>query len=241
MGGSKNSHNLGVISRNSIHDGQERRKLARLSLGSEQFKLAVENRIFSVTDLSEKGMGLWFSEREDIRFFTVGLLFEGLLNLKREKYRVQARVRNLNQDRVGCEFIDLPPGVSGAISQYLDPTLLGAELKPIPSSEMNLLWYHGPSETDLLLRRASDGQYSEMDLYVLHSFIKWEQEHGLSTGSIHTSQAPSEVRGIFRFETLFLEEDSVPDPHKLSIAKTVILSSNLSKDLKSWCVRHFER
>jgi hypothetical protein len=43
--------------------------------------------------------------------------------------------------------------------------------------------------------------------------------------------------GAVQFETIVLDADTQPDPDKLSIAKDLILSSNLPQDLKKWCVR----
>jgi len=241
MESNKNSPNLEDVSKGHSQGREERRQLPRLSLGSEQFRFNDTHKIFSVTDLSQNGMGLWCSDREDIQFFSVGLLIEGVLNLKREKYPIQARIRNRGLDRIGCEFENLSSEAARTLSHYLDPKLLGEDLKPIPSTEMSTLWYHGPSGTDLLLKRSTDGQYSKLSLYVLNTYIQWERDQGLTTGRTKISDVRSEVRGIFRLETLLLQEDPTPDPLKLSIAKTVIMSSNLSQDLKSWCVRHFER
>ena len=216
----------------------ERRNLPRLSLSSEQFRLSKLNKLFSVVDVSLHGMGLWLMEQDDLAHFAVGLEIEGILNLKREKYPIQCRVRNLRSDRVGCEFLNLSDDVSAALVALLDPVLLGAELKPIPSTEMHTLWYHGPSGTDLLLRRAPDGSFQSFIVYALGNFVQWDSEMGIKTGSTHASQQRGEIRGILRLEPLLLDADPVPVGEKLEIAKTIILSSNLSQDLKNWCARH---
>ena len=214
---------------------RERRHLPRLSLSSEQFKLSSNGKIFSVTDLSKKGMGLWLFDLEDLNLFTVGAYFEGALNLKREKYLVQARVRNLNSDRIGCEFENLTKSCLDSIAHFLNPATLGAELKLIPSLELNTLWYHGPSGTDLLIRRTADGECHRITLYALGSFVQWDEGEGLSSGRTAPTESHSEIRGIHRLETLYLDPDSTLDSEKLEIAKTVVLSSNLPLDLKNKC------
>ena len=234
------SPSLELISEESKVRSYERRNLPRLSLTSEQFRLAQNQKIFSVSDISQKGMGLWLLDQADLEYFAVGSEIEGHLNLEREKYAVRAHVRNVAPDRVGCEFEVLSPETQKALDHLLDPKILGRELKPIPSAGKNMLWYHGPSGTDLLLRRLPDGQYERMTLYVLGTFVQWDEEQGLSTGRALASDLKSEVRGILRLETLYLDSDPKADRSKLGIAKTVILSSNLPQDLINWCIRKME-
>ena len=219
---------------------QSRLTLARLSLGSEQFKLDGSGKIFSITDLSHLGMGFWLLDPTDRHLFSVGMKLSGILNLKRQKYPMQARVRHLGADRVGCEFEDTSVPMMAALHSFLDPFFLGSELKPIPSSERNTLWYHGPSGTDLHLVRALDGQYEKLTLYALGFCVQWDKVEGLSTSETSVSDHLCERSGIFKRETVFLVPDPAPDSSKLSIAKTVILGSNLPQDLKTWCVRRFD-
>jgi hypothetical protein len=218
-----------------LKSGRERRNLPRLSLSSEQFKHAPTGKIFSVTDLSKSGMGLWLFDLDDLGLFPVGAHVEGTLNLKRQKYQIQARVRNLSSDRIGCEFKNLSESCSNSIAQFLNPATLGAELKLIPSVELNTLWYHGPSGTDLLIRRTADGVVQRITLYVLGSFVQWDQEGGLSTGRTAPTEGHCEIRGIHRLETLYMDPDPTLDSEKLEIAKTVVLSSNLPLELKDKC------
>ncbi len=218
----------------------ERRTLARLNLTSEQFRLEApghEAKIFSVTDISEGGMALRLLDPNDLLLFPLAGTVKGTLNIHREKHDLTAQVKRLSVGGVGVQFTDLSAGALAALQKFLDPAALGRELRPIPSSESAVLWYHGPSGTDLLLKRGADGQYHGLTLYVLGSYIQWESEGGTSSGRTEMSRQPDEVRGILRFETLLLQPDAKPDPGKLRIAKTLILSSNLPEDLRNWCVR----
>lgn len=218
----------------------DRRKLPRLALATEQFRLAPEGKLYSVCDLSDEGMGLGVLDRSDLSYFTIGLLLKGVLNIKRQKYSIQARVKHLGRDRIGCAFVDLPLKIKSELRSFLSPTELGAQLKPIPAQERNTLWYHGPSRTDLFLKRSPDGHYKAVNVYVLGIFAEWDAESGLCTGSTKVLDQESENLGIVRLDTLSLNADSKPDPEKLSIAKSMILHSHLPQDLRSWCLRHFD-
>lgn len=240
------SPNLEVISDSASprHQGQhkdahERRRLPRLNLAGEQFRMSRNGKIYAVTDLSENGMGLRILEQDDFRHFPVGARLEGTLNLHGMKYNLSATVRHLGHDFVGCEFEELAEPVRAALHHFLDPAALGQELKPIPSPETGALWYRGPSGTSLLLWRTTDGQYRRIALFVLGSYVQWDEDIGLTTGRAEAAAGSSEVRGIVRFDTLLLDPDQAPDAGKLNIAKTLLMSSNLPQDLKKWCVRQF--
>jgi hypothetical protein len=215
----------------------ERRRLPRLNLGAEQFRLSSNGKVFSVIDLSIDGMALRILDRDDFILFPVASEVAGSVNLKGEKYPVKARVKRVGFDQVGFEFFELDSETRTSLDRFLDPAELGRELKPMPTSEGSAVWYTGSSGTDLLFWRAADGQYRRLSLYVLGTFIQWDRDAGLSTGKAQSSSSPSEVRGVVRFETMLLNPDEVADPGKLKIAKTLILSSNLPQDLKRWCSR----
>jgi hypothetical protein len=233
----KESPSLRVISREIAPDYSERRYLSRFSVASEQFRLIPQGKIFSLSDLTEKGMGFWLLDVEDQAMFTVGQSLEGVLNLRRLKYQVKARVKNLGKDRIGCEFENLSSDTTQALSLFLSPALLASELKPVPSPQKNTMWYHGHTGTDVLLVQDASGSFKKFILYVLGCCIQWEQEGGLSTGKFTASFFDGcEIQGVFRMEPLIVEPDSVADPEKLSIAKTVLLGSNLPQELKMWCL-----
>ena len=65
---------------------------------------------------------------------------------------------------------------------------------------------------------------------------------GLVTGIARSSEKRSDFRseewGLVQFETMVMTPDDAPDLQKLDIAKALVLSSNLSQDLKKWCVTH---
>jgi hypothetical protein len=236
--------NLKVLNRGeSPGQSEERRRLPRLNLSGEQFRLTqtgqMNGKIFAVVDLSRNGMALRLIDSEDLRAFPVAGVVEGQLNLNRQKYQVSARVKNVRPDVVGCEFENLSVGIQDALKRCLDPEFLGKELRPIPASG-STLWYHGPSGTDVLLWRGVDGQYRKMTIYIQGNYIQWESDQGASTGRALISQERAEVQGILRFETLMLMADQSPDSAKMKVAERLLLSSNLPQDLKTWCVRKFE-
>lgn len=238
---SNKSRSLDVVSNDRNKEdrpGVERRRVPRLSLTTEQFRLSQTGRIFPVADLSVNGMALRIIDRGELAIFPMGMRFEGVLNLRREKYSVKAQVRHLGTELVGCEFEGLDEKACQAIRAFLDPAILGKELKPIPAADGVALWYHGPSGTDLLFWRLADGQYSRIILFVLGSYIQWENGAGLSTGRMMASFEQSEIRGVVRLETMLLEADPKPDKGKLRIGQTLVSNSNIPQDLKKWCGRH---
>jgi hypothetical protein len=236
------SPDLVVISRADSpteHEG-ERRRRPRLSLSSEQFRIEGDGKTFSVTDISEDGLAIRIIDADDFGRFTIATRLRGTLNLQREKFPVELIVRRVSSaggGQIGCQFVDLKAEVRLALARCLDPSVLGAELRPIPA-DGNQIWYHGSSGTDLLIGRAVDGHLYRMTLYLLGTYIQWEEEQGLKTGRAVPGREATETRGIIRFENLVLEADETPDPAKLRIAKTLVLSSNIPQDLKGWCTKH---
>ncbi|MEK6578107.1 MAG: PilZ domain-containing protein [Bdellovibrionota bacterium] len=218
----------------------ERRRLPRLGLTKEQFRLGNNGKIFSVTDLSSGGMALRILDREDLRNFSIGAELEGNLNLKGQKHPIRARVRHIKGELVGCQFEEIPPQIKSVLKGFLDPVSLGRELRPIPVSEEHALWYHGPSGTDVMIWRKPKGGYLRVLILSTGDYVQWEEQTGLVTGQSRPGEQESESWGIVRLETMLLDRDAKPDPEKLSIAKTLILSSKLPKDLLTWCVKQLK-
>jgi hypothetical protein len=231
------SPNLEVISKADPQEGLERRRLPRLNLSGEQFRLLQNGKVFAVTDLSSEGMAFRVIDSADLALFTVGAEINGSLKLGELKYPFLARVRHERSDLVGCQFEWLGPGLEQALARYLDPARLGKELQPAPPPEGGTIFYHGPSGTEFILVRQADGSYQRFTVHVLGSIIQWERSGGLMTGIAGASRERSDNRGSIRFETLLLRADSKPDPKKLEIAKQLLVSSNLPQDLVAWCLR----
>ena len=226
----------------------EKRRRPRIALSSEQFRLGATGKLFQVLDLSNEGMAFRVIQREDLGILPVQMQVDGILNLRGEKFYVKARVIHLPGNSVGCEFTDLPGPTIEALGKFLDPDVQGKSLKPIPAStggggSGGTLWYHGSSGTDLLLHRGLDGQFHRLTLYLLGSYIQWDDHEGMATGRASSSQNRSDFRseewGIIQFETMVMTPDASADPQKLGIAKALILSSNLPEDLKQWSLRRF--
>jgi len=221
----------------SQEGSSERRRVPRLGLTSEQFRLSANGKLFPVADISFEGMALRVLDRADLVLFPVGARFDGMLNLRREKHHVSAQVRHLGADLVGCRFEALSGPVEGAIRRFLDPAALGRELRPIPASDAVALWLHGPSGTDLMLWRHADGQYWKFLLIVLGSFIQWEDGRGGATGRITSAREESEVRGVIRLETMLLQTDEKTDPGKIALARKILTEAPLMGELRKWCLR----
>ena len=235
------SPNLEVVS-----DGEgsgpkraELRRVARLNLSGEQFRLGSSGKVFSVADLSREGMALRIIDPDDLIGFQIAARVSGTLNIRGRKLPVECVVRHLREDRVGCEFA--PGDGTGSLKELsllLEPSELGREMRPVPSPDRKALWYHGPSGADLLIWRAADGRFHRLILLIFGTYVKWDEEGGMSTGAAGPSDEKVELRGVLRFETLVLVPDSRPDPAKLDVAKRLVLSSSLEADLIAWFVKH---
>lgn len=240
--------NLGESSVTSDHPSQlswddsviQRRK-PRLSLTSEHFRLGANGKIFSIIDLSSHGMAIRVVSHEDLVYFPIAMQIEGILNLKGVRNSVIAQVRNVSKDRVGCQFHELSSQARQEILAFLNPAVLGRELKPIPTGEIGSLWYHGPSGTDLLFWRGLDGVFQRFALY-FHGFsVEWSQKSRLTTGTVQRMDPLGETHGVILFDHLVIRRDLTPDGSKLDIAKALVMSSNLPEDMKNWCVRQLEQ
>ncbi len=233
----------------------EQRRVARLALESEQFQLVKLAgapldlpKVYPVVDASSGGMGIRMVDPTDLRLFSVGTSLEGTLSLRREKFPVVAVVRNAAGDRVGCEFT-WPEGQATrakafreALDLLLSPESLGEALRPAPAAqtESGSIWYQGPSNTHLWLWRGNDGKYRRMAVLVLGNWIQWDEAEGLHTGALKSIVRSDQSIGMVSIDTLLLERDSRTQPNRLQVAKTLIVSSNLPKDLAQWCLRKLQ-
>lgn len=228
------------LSEFSSEDSFVQHRKPRLSLTSEHFRLGANGKIFSIVDLSVDRMAIRVVSHEDLLYFPIAIRIEGILNLKGVRNSVIAQVRHVSKDRVGCQFQELSSQAKQEILDFLNPAVLGRELKPIPTGEMGSLWYHGPSGTDLLFWRGLDGVFQRFALY-FHGFsIEWNQKNRLITGTVQRMDPLGETHGVIFFDHLVIRRDLTPDGSKLDIAKALVMSSNLPEDMKNWCVRQLE-
>lgn len=218
----------------------ERRRVPRLFLSREQFKLDSNQKVFSVSDLSIEGFSLRILESDDLLELTLGKEISGILNLGGAKHAVRARVRNVRKEVVGCEFESLQAAAKKAIEVFLDPVELGKEMRPMTGFETSGLWYNGARGTDFLIWRHMDGTFKRFLLCMFGSFIQWEEESGLQTGKIVPGQEPAEIHGLVQIESLVLNPDPVPNPQKLRIGRVLIESAPVSSEVKQHCLRRLE-
>lgn len=250
----KTLHRLRVIKTVEAKSFPEKRQLPRFRLSNELIRLSRDGRIYSLCDLSQSGISFWLRDPAEVQHFSVGLFLEGTLNLKREKFPVKLRVRHLSRERVGGQFENLPAETQSGLEKFLDPRSLGAELKRAELEENEnekegegegiqegTQWFHGPSGTDLVVKRTPDGDLLFLSLSFLGVWIQWDPGGGWMTGEVSDSGAFSEKGGILRLESFDLILDEVRDSKKLTIAKTLLLSSNLPSDLKTWIMSQFPR
>ncbi|MCM0606012.1 MAG: PilZ domain-containing protein [Xanthomonadaceae bacterium] len=215
--------------------GQDKRRVPRIALTREQFKLTDTGKIFAVQDLSLGGLALRILEPQDMIYFTVSRFISGTLNLNGRKVPIRAQVRHIKTSMAGCEFIDLDPDTEKIITQFLDPSELGRALRASPeSSGDGAIWFHGPTGTDLMIWRGIDGEFNKFSLFLLGNYVQWELDAGLMTGIFQSSGDMGSMGSV----TLF--EDKQVDEMKLELAKKLILSSQLTQELKRWCTRKLD-
>jgi hypothetical protein len=222
---------------------EEKRRIPRIQLSSSQFRLKQNGKIFSVHDLSAEGMALGILDPQDLYLFPMGTQLYGTLNLKGEKFTVKTQVVYVHRNVIGCRFSEATQEFSSALDRCLDPKILGQELKRIPSLETKSVWYHGKTGCDLIFFGAEAADIKRIQKVlccVLGYFVQWDKGAGITTGSTRSAHHIPESWGLLTFETMVLSKDPAPDTEKLTIAKKIVLSSNLESNLKDWCLKQFK-
>lgn len=223
----------------------ERRRLPRVNLPTEQFRLSSNGKIFGVADLSPSGMSLRLLNLEDRIHFPIGTPIQGWINVDRKKHSVSAIVRNLRGSHVGCEFTNLETQVSEELSKWLNPEDLGRSLRMMPTpvgfggGGFDWIWYHGRSGTEVL---AKVSQSIERIVVVLWGayFVEWCSTHGISTGTVRLSDAQEAVNGVFHVSPEWFHSDDQHDLQKLDLAKSVLVYSKIPELWKNWIIENKE-
>jgi len=192
------SPSLEVISDDLTESNLERRRIPRLDLTTDQFKLAQNNKIYQVCNLSPMGMAIRVLENCELIHFTVGREISGVINVHGGKVEINARVKNVRGCNIGCEFHSLKDEVKSDLNNYLDPQRLANDLHLVPAGDTATLWYHGPSGTDILFWNKGNGEphaFYRFSVFVFGTFVQWEAEGGITTGRTLASDemAPASV------------------------------------------------
>jgi hypothetical protein len=240
-------HEVESLSRGETSEtsSAERRRLPRVSIPSEQFRLARNGKVFAVSDLSSEGMALRLLSLDDRLLFPVGAKIEGWLNIDRRKHRVLASVRNLRGDHVGCEFAELADETRSELARWLSPSELGGTLRLMPmppgfGSGLEWIWFHGRSGTELLAKVSGgegpvEARGLEKVIVVLwgEHYVEWSIA-GPSTGRVRFADDRDSVEGVFRLAPEWFHADSSLDPAKMDLARTLVNHSKLPESWKSW-------
>lgn len=227
-------------SHSNENESTERRVVPRLCLTREQFRVSRTGKLYSVTDLSIHGVGLWIPDSEDLIGFIVGSRVEGELTFGSIRTPVTLVVKNMGRDRVGCEFQDLEAAVSKRLEQFLAPESRGSELKPIPSPQRSVLWYHGPCGTDFFIQRTMDKTYEELLFVADQHFVRWRPDVGVETGVARHGDEKSQLSGIMRLESLQFIVDQKADRNEIEKAKKALSASHLPSEVRVFSLRHFQ-
>ena len=219
-----------------VESHQERRRLPRLALASEQFRLTRGGKIFLVQDLSIAGLGLRLLDSIDQILFALGSTVEGTLKLQDQRLTIQAKVTHTNAHQIGLQILGLSQSQRSTLEAFLNPTYLAKFMIPLPPSQGAAAWYHGPMDTSLLVWKDSDGKFERFSLSLLGGLVQSDANHQTSTGRFLSGHEPVECRGVVEFETRTIEFDCSPSELQMGVAKSFFLSSNLPQDLVSWCL-----
>lgn len=217
----------------------DRRVVPRLEVTSEQFRLSSNGKIFSVVDLSMRGMGIRVIEPDDLFLFPVGKSFSGVLNLRHVKYQVSAKVTRVARELIGCEFENLSDSVSALLKDALDPRWIGSQLKPMPQLDQlgTPYWYHGPSSTELLIWRQLDGSVSGFFAVVLGQYVSWSEATGLETGWVAGSGTGNRHNGLVFQESLDLRKADAPDRHAIELVRMLVQASSIADPIRAKLIR----
>jgi hypothetical protein len=172
--------------------------------------------------------------------FSVGQTIQGTLSLETMKIPVSLTIRNIQPDRIGCEFSSIDHAAQGSLQGYLAPIELGKSLKPFPPSTMKLIQYQGHCGTRLEISRSPDGQFTEGFLLFQNLYVGWNESNGLQMGQATAPPQKHRCEGLYKLETLCLNAYKKIDLNQLEVAKNLILSSHLPDTIKNWCARHFK-
>lgn len=211
-----------------------KRRVPRLRLTSDQFKLNRTGKVYGVFDVSEDGIGLKLIDNEDLAVFTLGSTVEGILKFFDEYFTLKLKVSFVHPSRVGLRFETPNTQFTRRLGELLSPEHLGSDLKLIPIDGGRGFWFHGRASTDFLVARTPQGALLGFTLQMLGMAIRYRPDEGLTTGWIKSIEKEPEISGLIEVGQLSLEPDSQPDLEKLSVAKKFILGSNLPEDIKTW-------
>lgn len=222
-------------------EGIEKRRVPRIRLGHEQFRLQDNGKIFSVSDLSLDGIALRVLLPEDFALLTVGRMVSGHLKVDDRKVQVHFSVRHVGQDFVGGEFTSLDPVSRAALEDAMSPESVGKGLRLLPPSGGVDTWMQGPGGADFLMWRTPDGSPNHWVFAGLGVLVEWTPDDGVRTGRLTRdgargpASADENRSGLLEQEPVLVLLDPTPDGSRKTLALTALLNSSLAPDIKSFC------
>jgi len=219
---------------------QQKRKMPRIALSQEQFRLSDNGKIFSVINLSLDGLALKVLETKDSFFFPIGREVSG--HLKIEEYKIPLKLKVVHIDRhfAGCQFENIEKESLNTLKNLLNPKYVGERLKLMPSYESQGFWYHGPFSTEVVIKKNKEGKNNELLISVLGSFLQWGEKKGLSTGISEDTADLDAESSLIHINPLTVIFDDSFDHSKLILCRDMLAASPLSSDLKAWCLQKLE-
>jgi hypothetical protein len=155
---------------------------------------------------------------------------------------VSARLEALLSPEVlGRELKALPfhkPSFSENTSEDARSHMTGAGQASSPF-RIERHWFHGASGTDVLVEATAERpqQVIELAIYLLGFYIEIKRlpkgELGIRTGVVQSVTQAASQGQLQELDAVDVTLDSAPDQEKLSVAKRMVLSSNLPQWVKS--------
>jgi|GEM_PF-675609 len=215
---------------------EERRRFPRLAVSREAFRLKPVGKLFALADLSFRGFSVRVSDDNDLNAFMLGSEVSGELGFRGERHAVRARVCHVERGFAGLEIVDITEEGRGSLKQRLDPTALGTELRLIPGSSLEQLWFHAINGADWSLELTSSGEVASFLVRLQGMFVRWSAVAGrLESGTLGHMLPVDFDSGAVRMETWVLKPDAEPDPAKLRIAIQLLSGCNEKQEFRDFC------
>lgn len=236
----------------------DKRMVPRFPLAGTVYRHRFNGKPYDVFDVSVQGIGMRIPQ-EDTLLFTVGAPIEGSLRLQGETLEVAGKVVFRQGVRAGVEWTRLDSEVERQLNSLLSPESLGRELKAfpflkpgraptpgqgdLPAFVIEKHWFHGASGTDLIVEtrvqtspsaqgtRAVRNEVVEVQIFCLGHYIEWRGK--FRTGTVVAAFQDLDHQTSQDLIPLEVRWDEELQSEKLSIAKRLVLSSNLPEWVKA--------
>jgi hypothetical protein len=207
--------------------GSNRRVLSRYNVDHKHLTLMNDQDILLVREISAKGFSTDVSARGFERL-CIGDIYEARVRYHRETYDLKARVAWKAEGVVGFELVESPKETLSFIKRLLKPIEIAQSMQLVKPNFLrdnveNKSWFHGDDDSDLYIwREGESSQIKAWQLAIGNSYITWDDNTGIQTGSITQDPAPEKILG--HPMSPLQKPDSAIDTKKRQLAIDVIMA-----------------